>query len=109
MDNIFHFCALLNNEINVGGGCCTHFFGVVDFCTCYYCLQFTLIDTTLYGNIAGIWSHGNIGGICTKVLFLTLQAVSGVPMWFQKHSLTRGDGGKFSPGYTGIFLSLIHI
>ena len=37
------------------------------------------------------------------MLFLTLQAVSGVHMWFQKHSLTQGDGGKFSPGYTGIF------
>ena len=41
--------------------------------------------------------------VCTKVLFLTLQAVSGVPMWFQKHSLTQGDGGNLSPGYTGIF------
>ena len=41
--------------------------------------------------------------ICTKMLFLTLQAVSGVPMWFQKHSLTQGDGGNFSLGYTGIF------
>ena len=59
--------------------------------------------TTLYGNIAGIWSDGNIGGMYTKVLFLTLQAVSGVPLWFQKHSLTQGDGWKFSPGYTGIF------